>query len=1323
MDAIKFLNQELSWDSLDKKLKDLTTSKQTKKAGDIFETVVKYYLLTNSKYKSTLINVWLLEEVPAAVKLKLNLPNSDEGIDLIAETKNGHFWAIQAKYRSDPNETLTIGGKGSLATFNNLAFGYCKNISHGLVLTTVSKTPKKIKLINHVGFETLESFLSLDDNNKEEWKSLLAASVGKIIKPKKLEPRPHQVEAIRKAVEYFRTNERGKMIMPCGTGKSLAAFWIAKEMKAKTILIAVPSLALLQQTLKVWTREFLINDISPDWLCVCSDETVKENQDSFVSFTYDLGIEVTTDKNQIKKFLESDTKNIKVIFSTYQSGKVTAAGSQGFVFDLGIMDEAHKTVGHINKPMAHLLNEKNIKIKNRLFMTATERLFRLHQEEYLSMDNVKDYGNIIYELSFKQAINTNPPIISDYKIITFGISEPEINKIYNDNKFLQVRQELKDITAREFATALALRKSIKNLGIKNVISFHSTIKRAKNFKNQQTLITKIYPEYEDLETFHVSAKMPASQRASQMRLFSEKKGLITNARCLTEGVDLPAVDCICFTDPKKSKVDIVQAAGRALRLSPGKKFGYILIPVVVPKNSNPAEISKNREYEEIVTIVGALSTQDARIAEYLKIKTEGKVFSNTSPFDENSYVNFLTEIDPHKFNDAIQLKVWDKIGKINLVSYSEAKKYARALKIKSQLSWYKYIRLNKLPSDMTGSPQRLYINEWEGWGEFLGTGVIGTKVREFISYDEAKKYAQSLKFESVRNWYDYLKIEKLPKNIPNAPEKFYRNEWEGWAKFLGSKIEYRSYEEAKKYAQSLNLKSAKEWAHLSKTKKLPKDIPFAVHNIYKNYWKNWSEFLGTKYIYKKKIKNYNECKKYAQSLNLKGQKEWYQYCKQESFPKNLPKSPPVAYKSEWEGWPYFLNNQEIKRQIWEVKKNQTQLKKIEDKNQKKLLNEFTKKNRFLSYEDAKIFVREANIKNTREYRTFKGRPLNLPSAPDRIYKENWEGWDIFLGTSYRTYEEAKKYVQSLNLKSREDWKILSKQKKLPMDIPTSVEFVYKNEWEGWGKFLGTGRVASQEIIYRSYQEAKQYAQQLKLRSREEWSEHTKSNNFPRKHIPAAPSTSAKYKNEWEGWGEFLGTGNIRKNYNITYNEVKLYAQEQEIKSCKQWEKFCKLKKLRDDIPTQPHIYFKKEWKSWGEFLGTGNISSKLKEFKSYEEAKEYAQSLKLTGQRAWFKLAKLKKIPQGIAINPVKSYKKNWKSWGEFLGNGRISRHSFKFKSYEDAKKFAQSNNIKSSAEWIKLAKKRKLPDDVPHSPDKLNEYKSYWKGWDEFLNNESIKK
>ena len=169
--------------------------------------------------------------------------------------------------------------------------------------------------------------------------------------------------------------------------------------------------------------------------------------------------------------------------------------------------------------------------------------------------------------------------------------------------------------------------------------------------------------------------------------------------------------------------------------------------------------------------------------------------------------------------------------------------------------------------------------------------------------------------------------------------------------------------------------------------------------------------------------------------------------------------------------------------------------------------------------------------------------------------------------------------------------------------------------------------------------------------------------------------------------------------------------------------FSKLKKLREDIPREPQKYFKNEWKGWSEFLGSQYIDKYKIKFVSYEEAKKFVQPLKLSGQRAWFKLAKLKKIPQGIPINVVRIYKNHWISWGEFLGNGRISRHSYIFKSYEDAKKFAQSNNIKSSAEWIKLAKEKKLPDDIPHTPDKLNEYKPHWKGWGEFLNNESIKK
>ena len=147
MRSLKILNQLDSYKNLNKQLEKYTKNKQTKLAGDIFELVVKLFLQTNPKYKTKLKNVWLLKEVNEKIKQKLNLPDEDEGIDLIAETFDKRYWAIQAKYRSNPKETLTLSGSGGLATFNSLAFNYCKNISHGLVCTTVEKPPKKIKLL------------------------------------------------------------------------------------------------------------------------------------------------------------------------------------------------------------------------------------------------------------------------------------------------------------------------------------------------------------------------------------------------------------------------------------------------------------------------------------------------------------------------------------------------------------------------------------------------------------------------------------------------------------------------------------------------------------------------------------------------------------------------------------------------------------------------------------------------------------------------------------------------------------------------------------------------------------------------------------------------------------------------------------------------------------------------------------------------------------------------------------------------------------------------------------------------------------------------
>jgi len=513
------------------------------------------------------------------------------------------------------------------------------------------------------------------------------------------------------------------------------------------------------------------------------------------------------------------------------------------------------------------MHEKNINVKKRLFMTATERLFRANSNEYLSMDSKKNYGEIIYELSFKKAIETNPPIIADYKIITFNVTDQDIQKIHSDNKFIKVEKELENITAREFATAIALRKAIKKINIKNAISFHSSIKRAKNFQRQQEIIDQIYPEFEKLETFHVSGDMPVSKRASQMRLFAEEKGLMTNARCLTEGVDLPAIDCVCFTDPKRSKIDIVQAAGRALRLSKvmKKKIGYILVPLYVPENMDPEIASKGTSFEEIISVIGALSTQDSRIAEYLKGITMGRKPSVGNKVDGIISINTLTKINAEKFEKAILIKIWDKIARVNFVTYEEAKKYVSKYNFSGKREFKLHSTKNIFPKDIPRSPETVYNISWEGWGKFLGTGnrilAPGRDMNtNWRSYEEAKKYVLNQKYTSKRYFNLDSRKTSFPGDIPRRPDLVYKNFWKNWGDFLGTgyvsssigrskKTNWRTYEEAKDFAQRLKFKSSREWALYAKnSKKFPADIPKGPDsNIkYKDKWEGWEIFLGNK---------------------------------------------------------------------------------------------------------------------------------------------------------------------------------------------------------------------------------------------------------------------------------------------------------------------------------------------------------------------------------------------------------------------------------------------------------------------------------------------
>jgi len=266
----------------------------------------------------------------------------------------------------------------------------------------------------------------------------------------------------------------------------------------------------VKQTLNVWTKEFLAHGITPDWISVCSDkDTGNVDGDEFTAHTYDLGVPCTTDVNEIATFLKKPCKSVKVIFTTYQSGRVLseAAKKAKTLFDFGIMDEAHKTVGRKDKVFSHLLSDKNIKIKKRVFMTATERLYKGTSEEIISMDDVAIYGTTFELLTFKEAIEAKPQIICDYKFVTIGITEREIRELWEDNKYVKVEgTELDDVTSRSLAGGLALRRAYKKLKIKRAISFHGSIAKAKEFERQQEALSEVFPEFGKVDVFHVSSK-------------------------------------------------------------------------------------------------------------------------------------------------------------------------------------------------------------------------------------------------------------------------------------------------------------------------------------------------------------------------------------------------------------------------------------------------------------------------------------------------------------------------------------------------------------------------------------------------------------------------------------------------------------------------------------------------------------------------------------------------------------------------------------------------------------------------------------------------
>jgi predicted helicase len=267
------------------------TRLSTIEKGAVFERLVQLYLQIAPEYRTKLQQVWLLRDVPVDIRRRLNLPNPDEGIDLIARTRHGEYWAVQSKFRSQRDKALN---RRELGTFTSLAFNTCNNIALAVVAHTATKPVSKRHLMRNTVEIGLDRWQSLD---REVWTLIVEGLKGRSARPKARDPRPHQRAATSAAKAHFLRDKatRGRLIMPCGTGKSLAAYWISEALEAKTILVAVPSLALIRQSLTDWTREFLAHNKVPEWICVCSDETVGNlERDEFVAEVYELGLPTHT---------------------------------------------------------------------------------------------------------------------------------------------------------------------------------------------------------------------------------------------------------------------------------------------------------------------------------------------------------------------------------------------------------------------------------------------------------------------------------------------------------------------------------------------------------------------------------------------------------------------------------------------------------------------------------------------------------------------------------------------------------------------------------------------------------------------------------------------------------------------------------------------------------------------------------------------------------------------------------------------------------------------------------------------------------------------
>ncbi len=669
----------MSFNSVLEKYRKIAYSERDK--GTRFEVLMKHYLMTDPMYRKQFDKVWLWADFP----FKGQFGGIDTGIDLVALDANGEYTAIQCKCyqettRIDKPEVdtfLSTSGKH----FKDEG-GKDNAFSHRFWISTTNKWSSVAEetLKNQVPAVYRINLTQLE-NAPVDWDELDKGIFGNKAQEKKKVPFEHQKTAIEKAHEYFKIHDRGKLIMACGTGKTFTSLKIAeRETNNKgTILFLVPSIALLGQTLNEWSAQAEI-PINP--ICICSDPTStrkqsKTNDDNNECSVIDLALPASTNIQNIKqqfKFIKNSNKEgMIVVFSTYQSIDVIAKVQSiineeepnSCIFDLIVCDEAHRTTGVIlnggqeESAFTKVHDNNIIKAKKRMYMTATPRLYTENAKKkaeennaiLCSMDDTSKYGEEIYRIGFGEAVEKN--LLSDYKVLVLTLSEKDIpqtlqNAVANPNYEITADDATKLVGC---INALSKRvvTEITSEGIRNdltdtdpgfmhkAVAFCPTISASKKVSE----IFKVHGDdyYDSLNaderekvvsitSDHVDGSMGAATRDEKLAWLKSTPTdgnecrILTNVRCLSEGVDVPSLDAVLFLSAKNSQVDVVQSVGRVMRKAEGKKYGYIIIPVIIPSDITPEEaLDNNDRFKVVWTVLNALRAHDDRFnAEVNKIE-------------------------------------------------------------------------------------------------------------------------------------------------------------------------------------------------------------------------------------------------------------------------------------------------------------------------------------------------------------------------------------------------------------------------------------------------------------------------------------------------------------------------------------------------------------------------------------------------------------------------------------------------------------------------------------------------------------------------------